>query len=65
MAAIESGDALFGESFTPAGYKTTAAVDAFGHLIPGMAFGQQQNQPRPSGIFGSVGPAVGSACQVL
>ena len=34
-----------------------------GHFIPGMAFGQQQNQPRPSGIFGPIGPAVGSPCQ--
>jgi hypothetical protein len=63
MPAVESRDALLGKSFAPAGYKTPAAVDALGHFIPGMALGQQQDQPRPSGIFRPIRPAIGSSRQ--
>ena len=52
MPAVESRDALLGKSSAPTSDKTTAAVDALRHFIPGMAFGQQQDQPCPSGIFG-------------
>jgi hypothetical protein len=45
MPAVESRDALFGKSSAPTSDKTPAAVDALGHFIPGMAFGQQQDQP--------------------
>ena len=63
MPAVESRDALLGKSFAPAGHKTPTAVDAFGHFIPRMALGQQQDQPRPSGIFRPIRPAIGSPRQ--
>ncbi len=63
MPAIESRDALLGESLAPAGHKAAATVDAFGGLVPRMAVGQQQYQPRSSGIFRPIRPAVGSPCQ--
>jgi hypothetical protein len=65
MPAVESRDALLGKSSAPTGHKTPAAVDALGHFIPGMALGQQQNQPRPSGIFRPIRPAMGSPRQLL
>jgi hypothetical protein len=63
MPAVESGYALLHKSFAPASHKTPAAADALGYLIPRMALGQQQDQPRPSGIFGPIRPAIGSSCQ--
>jgi hypothetical protein len=63
MPAVTSGDALLGKSSAPAGHKTAAAVDAFGHFIPGMAFGQKQDKPRPSGIFRPIPTAIGSPRQ--
>jgi hypothetical protein len=63
MPAVKARDALLGKSSAPTGYKTAAAVDALGHFIPGMALGQQQDQPRPSGIFRPIRPAIGSPRQ--
>ena len=63
MPAVESGDALLGESLAPAGHKASAAFDALGGFVPRMAVGQQQNQPCSSGIFRPIRPAVGSPCQ--
>src|SRR5215469_12791479 len=56
MAAVESRDALLGKSSAPTSDKTPAAVDALRHFIPGMPFGQQQDQPCPPGIFGPSRP---------
>jgi hypothetical protein len=63
-ASRDSTAGIGDKSSAPAGYKTPAAVDAFGHFIPGMALGQQQDQPRPPGIFGAIGPAIGSPRQL-
>ena len=63
MSAVEPGDPLLSESLAPAGHKASAALDALGGFIPRMAIGQQQNQPRSSGIFGPIRPAVGSPSQ--
>lgn len=61
---VESRDALLGKSFAPTGHKTSAAIDALGHFIPRVALGQQQDQPRPSGIFGPIRSAIGSPRQL-
>jgi hypothetical protein len=63
MPAVKSRDALLGKSSAPASYKTPAAVDALGHFIPRMTLGQQQDQPRPPGIFRPIRPAIGSSRQ--
>jgi hypothetical protein len=65
MPAVESRDALLGKSSAPTSDKTPAAVDALKHFIRGMTIGQQQDQPRPPGIFGSPRPAGDSPCQFL
>ena len=62
LPAVESRDTLLGKSSAPTSNKTPAAVDALRHVIPGMTLGQQQNQPRPPGIFGPIRPASGSPC---
>ena len=63
MPAVESSDPLLGKPFTPARHKAPAAVDPLRYFIPRMAFGQQQDQPRPSGIFRPIRPAIGSPPQ--
>jgi hypothetical protein len=63
MPAVESGEALLSESLAPAGHKAAAALDPLRGFIPRMAIGQQQNQPRSSGIFRPIRAAVGSPCQ--
>ena len=64
MPAVEPRDPLLGKSFTPARHKAPAAVDPLRDFIPGMAFGQQQDQPRPSGVFRPIRPALGSPPQL-
>jgi hypothetical protein len=63
MPAVESCEALLSKPFAPARHKTPAALDSLGHFIPRMAFGQQQDQPRPPGIFRPIRPAIGSPRQ--
>ena len=58
VPAVEPRDPLLDESLVPAGDKAAAALDPFGHFIPRMAFGQQQDQPRSSGIFRPIRSAV-------
>lgn len=64
MPAVESRDPLLGKSFTPARHKASAAVEERRHFIPRMAFGQSQDQPRPSSIFRPIRPAIGSPPQL-
>ncbi len=63
MPAVEPRDPLFDESFVPARDKAATALDPFGDFIPRMAFRQQQDQPRSSGIFRPIRSAVRSPCQ--
>ena len=63
MPAVESGDALLGESLAPAGHKAAAAVDALRSFVPRVAIGQQQNQSCSSGILRPIRPAGGSPSQ--
>src|SRR5215469_376935 len=65
MAAVESRDALLVKSSAPPSDKTPAAVDALRHFTPGKAFGQQQDQPCPPGIFGPSRPTRGTPSQFL
>jgi hypothetical protein len=63
VLGVKPSDPPLNESFVPARDKAAAALDSFGHLIPRMAFGQQQDQPRSSGIFRPIRSAVRSPCQ--
>jgi hypothetical protein len=60
MPAAETGDVLLGKSSAAAGHKTTAAVDAFGHFIRGIALGRKRDELRSSGIFRPIRRAIGS-----
>src|SRR5208283_1609550 len=63
MPTVKPGNPLLDESFVPARDKAAAALDPFGHFIPRMAFSQQQDQPRSSGIFRPIRSAHRSPCQ--
>ena len=63
VSAVETGDALLGKSSGPASHKTPAALDSLGGFIPRKTVREQQNQPRPPGIFRPIRPAVGSSSQ--
>jgi hypothetical protein len=63
MPTVESSDPLLGEPSAPTRHKATAALDTLGDFVPRMAFRQQQDQPRPAGIFRPIRPAMGSPHQ--
>jgi hypothetical protein len=60
VSAIQPSDPLLGEAVVPTRHESPTAFDPFAHVVPRMPSASSMINPRPSGIFRPIAPAIGS-----